>query len=214
MSSPARRDKPVLDTIAENAARVCSSYDAIIRLVEGNTIRLAAHYGPVESAFGLDQPLTRGTIGGRAVIDEQTVHVHDLLAEPETEFPEAKIRAQRLGHRTYLATPLLKKGSPIGVILIRRIEVRAFTKKQIALLKTFANQAAIAIENVRLFKEIQERNAELREALEHQTATAEVLGIMAAPRRTCSRSWTLLSRAPRGFAGSMTWCCGCARDIH
>ena len=170
--------QPVLDTIAKNAARICGSYDAVIRLVEGNILRMAAHHGPTEPGFGLEQPLTRGTIGGRAVIDRQTIHIHDLLAESETEFAPSIKNAQRLGHRTFLATPLLKEGFPVGVILVRRKEVDPFSEKQIVFLKTFADQAVIAIENVRLFKEIQERNAELREALEHQTATAEVLGII------------------------------------
>src|SRR4030095_3163230 len=169
--------QPVLDAVAENAARVCDSSDALIYRIDGETLHLSAHFGPLEWITE-SVPLSRETVTGRAIVDAQTVHVHDLAAESETEFPLGKIFQKRFGQRTVLATPLIRKSVPIGGVAIRRMEVKPFSEKQIALLKTFADQAVIAIENVRLFKEIQDRNAELREALEHQTATAEVLGII------------------------------------
>ena len=163
--------RAVLDTIAERAARLCDATDAQIIRIEGNGIIPVATYGALSPTGGII-PLTRGSPAGRAIVDRQTLHIRDLAAEVETEFPEVAMFQKRLGHRTMLATPMLRKGSSIGAILIRRLEVRPFTASQIKLLETFASQAVIAIENVRLFQE-------LKESLEQQTATSEILGVIA-----------------------------------
>ena len=167
---------PVLDTIAENAARLCEATDAGINLREGGVTRRAAQFGSMPSTRTLGEPLrdTRGTPPGRAIIDGKTIHVHDIAAELDTEFPDSRELHLATGSRTILATPMVREGVSIGVIMIRRTEVRPFSEKQIKLLETFADQAVIAIENVRLFQELEARTRELTRSVGELKALGEV----------------------------------------
>ena len=168
-SSPADV-QPVLAAVAERAARICDAPDARIFMVEGADLRHAAGYGdfpPLRESF----PIDRGTASGRAVLERAAQHIEDMAAVSQQDFPLGHGLAHRAGIRTILSVPLLREGASLGAISLRRREVRPFSEKHIALLQTFADQAAIAIQNVRLFNET-------KEALEQQTATSEVLKVI------------------------------------
>ena len=155
----------VLDAVVENAARLCEANNAEIFRLENNLLHLVASYGEISVNIRAREglPATRDRVIGRATCDRRTIQVRDLAAE-ESEFPVGSSDAKRSGHRTTLATPLLREGAPIGVILMRRREVRPFSAKQIALLENFADQAVIAIENARLFEAEKQRSLALAQA--------------------------------------------------
>jgi GAF domain-containing protein len=166
----------VLNTLTESAAKLCDADMAgMVRPKDGEHYWVTTHnFRPAFMEFMKSHPIARdrGSIVGRVLLEGHVVHVTDVISDPEFTYNEA----QRLGgYRTVLGVPLLREGSPIGVIVLTRTVVRPFTDKQIEVLTTFADQAVIAIENVRLFDEVQARTAELSESLDQQTATAEIL---------------------------------------
>jgi GAF domain-containing protein/anti-sigma regulatory factor (Ser/Thr protein kinase) len=172
--------QPVLDTLVESATRLCEAENSVIFFRDGNSYRIAARYGfsPELEEYMKQHPLPaadRGTGAGRAALEGRVVHIPDALADPEFTWHEA----QKIGgQRAILAVPLLREGNCIGVMSMSRNVPQPFTDKQIDLVTTFADQAVIAIENVRLFEDVEERSRELSESLEQQTATSEVLGII------------------------------------
>ena len=168
--------EPSLKAIVESACELCEAYDAVAVLQDGEYLRFGAHHGPIP--MNIDKwPINRRWTAGRAFVDKRPVHVHDLLAEGD-EFPDGRELSLRMGHRTILSVPLLRENESIGSLVLRRTEVNPFTDKQIALLQTFADQAVIAIGNVRLFEEVQQRTRELSESLQFQTASSEVLKVI------------------------------------
>src|SRR5262249_50582219 len=177
--------QPVFDSIAQSAARLGEALDVSIFQVDGDRLAFVAHHGPIAQRHGeFWLPLVRGTVGGRSVLESRTIQVADLQND-DGQFPDAVENAQRFGFHTILSVPLLRGGVAIGGIQLRRSEVQLFSEQQVALFQTFADQAVIAIENVRLFKELQQKNealtqahAQVTESLERQTATADILRVI------------------------------------
>ena len=169
----------VLDTLVQSAARLCEADTVVIGRPKGESYHWEASYGFsrewAEYTASHPAAIDRGTVSGRVLLERKIVHVVDVLADPEYTFERERVGGQ---FRTLLGVPLLREGSPIGVIALGRNSVRPFTDKQIELVTTFADQAVIAIENVRLFEAEQQRTRELMELLEQQTATSEVLQVI------------------------------------
>jgi two-component system NtrC family sensor kinase len=169
----------VLDTLTESAAHLCDAEMAGIVRPRGGAYYWATSYRfpPEYTEYLMHYPLRPGrdTLVGRVLLEGAIAHIPDVLADPEYRFFES----QRLGNfRTSLGIPLLREGTPIGVLVLARSTVRPFSAKEIELVTTFADQAVIAIENVRLFDELQARTEELSESLRQQTATADVLKVI------------------------------------
>src|SRR5262249_22428653 len=167
--------KTVLDALIESAVRLCDADMGGINRPQGNISQAVSFFGISSEmvTFMKDRPLAidRGNAAGRVLVDGRIVHIPDVEADPEFTFLEGTRLA---GIRTILGVPLLREGSPIGVIVLQRRKVAPFTDKQIELVQTFADQAAIAIENVRLFDDVQARTRELAQSVEELQALGEV----------------------------------------
>jgi GAF domain-containing protein len=170
--------RPVLESVARHAASICKAPFVDMMIVEDGRLRNQAAFGELgKVSFGASYVIDRDTVMGRSICDKRPVQVVDLQSAGH-EFVTGRKLALQHGHRTTLSVPLLREGHALGAMLVRRTEVRPFEERHIALLKTFADQAAIAIENARLLNELHQRTDDLSESLQQQTATADVLKVI------------------------------------
>ncbi len=172
--------QPIFDTIVRSAVRLCDADHSSLFQFDGKLITRAASFNMTADEFDVTRrlfprPPARDSATGRAILERAVVHIPDIRSDPEFGIRPVQ---EALGFRATLAVPLLREGNPIGGISLWRREARPYSDRQIALVRTFADQAVIAIENVRLFEELQARNRDLTEALEQQTATAEILRVI------------------------------------
>jgi signal transduction histidine kinase len=194
-SSPADVE-PVLEAVAQRVTRLCDAAAATIYVLEGPVLRRTAFHGPDALLGGETVPYTPETLTGRTIAEGKPIHVPDIEQE-RARFPRSWEFAQKFGRHTMLSVPLLREGRPFGTMFLRRTEVRPFSDEQIALSRTFADQAAIAIENVRLFNET-------KEALEQQRASAEVLGAISSSIADTKPVFDkILERCGRLFSGKL-----------
>ena len=162
--------QPILEVVVDRAAHICGARDAQVFIVDGEQLHSAARFSDVDSTpIGTLLPLKRGSAPGRAVIDGELVHIRDLAAIDDSDYPISRELHRQHGHRSLLCVPLMRQGHPLGVIVLRRMEEGGFSDAEVALLRTFADQAAIAIANTRLFEEIQQKSSQLEMANKHKS---------------------------------------------
>ena len=206
--------QPVLDAIAASAVRLCAASDAVIERLEGDRFYNAAHAGTqMTGLVGLPLPLTRRFPGGRAVLDRTPIIIDDIQLVAESEYPDTLELLRLNTIHSVAEIPLLSEGKPLGSLAVLRAEMRPFTDAEVALLQTFADQAVIAIENVRLFTELQQKNealtqanAQVTEALDQQTATSEILRVIASSPTDVQPVFdTIAERAMRLCGADQGW---------